>query len=399
MKYLDINEEKLTSLGGFWTAKEICQQPQAWLNTQAIIESNVNAIGSFLSPLIADPDLRIILTGAGTSAFAGGSIAPSLSQKLNRTVEAIATTDLVSNPSHYLRKEKATLIISFGRSGNSPESVTAVEIASQLVDNCYHLVVTCNESGLLFKHCLNNEKCLSILMPVETNDKSFAMTSSFTSMMFTALTVLTKNEGLAKNATLIGDSAQQVIADYNETLHAIANKKYSRVVFLGSGGLKALAEESALKLLELTDGQTVAMFDSPLGFRHGPKTIVNSDTLVVIYMSNDSYTRKYDLDLLAELRSDGEVAQVIAITTQKDASIDGDHIFINTKETLPDSLLIFPYIVCAQIYAFHHALALKNTPDTPSVSGTVNRVVQGVIIHPLNSHCSNYDSPVKLVNG
>lgn len=384
MKYLDINEEELTSLGGFWTAKEVCQQPKAWLNTQKVIENNVASINSFLSPLLADPDLRIIFTGAGTSAFAGGSIAPALSQKLNRTVEAIATTDIVSNPSQYLRKEKATLVISFGRSGNSPESVTAVEIASQLVDNCFHLVITCNESGQLFKHCQNDEKCLAILMPEETNDQSFAMTSSFTSMMFTALTVLTSNDGLAKNASLISHSAQQVITEYNQTLSAMANKKYSRVVFLGSGGLKALSEESALKLLELTDGQTVAMFDTPLGFRHGPKTIINNDTLVVIYMSNDSYTRKYDLDLLAELRNDGEVGQVIAITTQKDASIDGDHIFINTEESLADSLLIFPYIVCAQIYAFHHALALKNKPDTPSVSGTVNRVVQGVIIHPLD---------------
>lgn len=383
MKYLGISEQELTSLGGFWTAKEINQQPQSWLNTQGIIEENAVAIDNFLSPLLAKIDLRIILTGAGTSAFAGGSIAPTLSQKLGRNVEAIATTDLVSNPYQYLQKDKPTLVVSFARSGNSPESTSAVEIASSVVDNCFHLVITCNKTGKLFKHCENNSECLSILMPEETNDQSFAMTSSFTSMMFTALSVLTKNENLAKNTALIGKSAQQVITDYNDTLKSIAHKKYSRVVFLGSGGLKALAQESALKLLELTDGETVAVYDSPLGFRHGPKTIVNGDTLVVVYMSNDSYTRKYDLDLLAELRNDGEVGKVIAITTQKDASIVGEHILIDHDDLLTDSLLLFPYIVCAQIYAFHHALELKNKPDTPSVSGTVNRVVQGVILHPL----------------
>jgi tagatose-6-phosphate ketose/aldose isomerase len=384
MKYLDISEEKLTSAGGFWTAKEINQQPQAWLNTQAIIEKNAAVIDKFLSPLIAQEYLRIILTGAGTSAFAGGSIAPTLSEKLQRNVEAIATTDLVSNPLQYLQKSVPTLIVSFARSGNSPESLTAVEIATSVVDNCFHLVVTCNQDGLLFKHCKNNNECLALLMPEETNDVSFAMTSSFTSMMFTALIVLNKNEGLAQNAQLIATSAQQVITQYNDQLKTIAEKKHSRVVFLGSGGLKALAQESALKLLELTDGQTVAVHDSPLGFRHGPKTIVNGETLVVIYLSNDSYTRKYDLDLLAELRKDGEVGQVVAITTQEDESIQGDHILINHNDALTDSLLLFPYIVCAQIYAFHHALALKNKPDTPSVSGTVNRVVQGVIIHPLS---------------
>ena len=383
MKYLNISEESLTSSGAFWTAKEINQQPQAWLNTQAIIEKNVAEINDFLSPLIENKNLRIILTGAGTSAFAGGSIAPTLSQKLQRNVEAIATTDLVSNPSQYLQKSIPTLVVSFARSGNSPESVTAVEIASAVVDNCFHLVITCNQKGKLFQYCENNNKCLAILMPEETNDQSFAMTSSFTSMMFTALSVLTNNENLAKNTQLIGTSTQQVITQYNDQLKAMADKKYSRVVFLGSGGLKSLAQESALKLLELTDGQTVAVHDSPLGFRHGPKTIVNSDTLVVVYMSNDRYTRKYDLDLLAELRKDGEVGQVVAITTQKDESIQGDHILIDHNDALTDSLLLFPYIACAQIYAFHHALALNNKPDTPSVSGTVNRVVQGVIIHPL----------------
>jgi len=383
MKYLDINEKELTSLGGFWTAKEINQQPQSWLNTQAIIENNTIEINQFLTPLMAKDNLRIILTGAGTSAFAGGSIAPALSQKLNRSVEAIATTDLVSNPSQFLLQDKPTLIVSFARSGNSPESVSAVEIASALVDNCFHLVITCNDDGLIYKHCKNNSQCLAILMPKETNDISFAMTSSFTSMMLTALSVLTKNDNLAHNTQLISQSAQQVITDYNHALQTTAQKKHSRVVYLGSGGLKALAQESALKLLELTDGKTVAVHDSPLGFRHGPKTIVNSDTLVVIYMSNDKYTRKYDLDLLAELRNDGEVGQVIAITTQNDASIEGDHILINHDDKLTDDFLIFPYIVCAQIYAFHHALALSNKPDTPSVSGTVNRVVQGVIIHPI----------------
>ncbi len=384
MNYLNISEEELTTLGAVWTAKEINQQPQAWHNTQVIIEKNALEINNFLAPLIETKDLRIILTGAGTSAFAGGSIAPTLSEKLQRNVEAIATTELVSNPSQYLQKHIPTLIVSFARSGNSPESVTAVEIASTIVDNCFHLVITCNQTGKLFQHCENNDKCLAILMPKETNDISFAMTSSFTSMMFTALSVLTNNDDLAEHTQLISTSTQQVISQYNDLLKTIADKTHSRVVFLGSGGLKSLAQESALKLLELTDGKTVAVHDSPLGFRHGPKTIVNSDTLVIIYLSNDNYTRKYDLDLLAELRKDGEVGQVVAITTQSDDSIQGDHILIDHQDGLTDSLLLFPYIACAQIYAFHHALALKNKPDTPSVSGTVNRVVQGVIIHPLN---------------
>ena len=153
----------------------------------------------------------------------------------------------------------------------------------------------------------------------------------------------------------------------------------------GSNGFKALAREAALKLLELTDGQVIAAFDSPLGFRHGPKTIVTRDTLLFVFISNDPYTRRYDLDLLCELRSDarggpghrrhrpgarcGHAGRAPARAGSSLDAGDGD--------------LYFPYIVCAQLYAFHRSLSLGNKPDQPSNSGTVNRVVRGVTIHSL----------------
>lgn len=69
-------------------------------------------------------------------------------------------------------------------------------------------------------------------------------------------------------------------------------------------------------LPNLTDGRVVSIGESPLGFRHGPKTIVNGSTLVVTLLSNDAYTRQYDLDLLRELRSDGVAGRVVALTAR-----------------------------------------------------------------------------------
>lgn len=139
-----------------------------------------------------------------------------------------------------------------------------------------------------------------------------------------------------------------------------------------------------MKLLELTDGKVVAAFDSPLGFRHGPKTIVTGDTLLFVFISNDPYTRRYDLDLLRELRSDALAGRIIAVTAQvHDAVMQGEHLQVPHLTDAADGELYFPYIVFGQLYAFHRSLSLGNTPDQPSNSGTVSRVVRGVTIHSL----------------
>ena len=87
-------------------------------------------------------------------------------------------------------------------------------------------------------------------------------------------------------------------------LTSLVRAQFERVVYLGSNELKGLAREAALKMLELTDGRVIAIADYPLGFRHGPKTILNGSTLVVAFLSNDAHTRRYELDLLTELRRD-----------------------------------------------------------------------------------------------
>ena len=380
--YLGYAEHTLKDKGAYWTAKEIEQQPEAWLSAQGLLQQQAAAIEAFMQPLLRKPDLRIVFTGAGTSAFAGASIAPGLQQKLGKRVESIATTELVSNPQEYLQKDVPTLLVSFARSGNSPESVAAVSLAEKFIAECYQLVLTCNAEGELYRHCAKSKNSLALLMPPQTNDQSFAMTSSFSSMLLSAISIFSGITGFAKHVDVIASSASQLIATESARIQEISNKNFARVVYLGSSGFKGIAQESSLKLLELTAGKTVTAFDSPLGFRHGPKSIVNSDTLVVVYISNNEYMRKYDLDLLRELRKDAEAGQVIAVAARADEDVcDGDYLLIEGMADSPDAALLFPYVVVAQIYAFHHALRLGNTPDTPSASGTVNRVVKGVIIH------------------
>jgi tagatose-6-phosphate ketose/aldose isomerase len=159
-------------------------------------------------------------------------------------------------------------------------------------------------------------------------------------------------------------------------------RRFERVVYLGSNELRGLAREASLKLLELTDGRVVALFDSPLGFRHGPKTIVDADTLVVVLLSNDPHARRYDLDLLRELRNDGRAGRVLALSGRPEPELGADHLALPGVEDAAELALALPYIWFCQSFALLQSLALGLRPDTPSVSGTVNRVVRGVTIYP-----------------
>ncbi len=382
--YLQLDENSLNRAGALWTAREIAQQPASWRRTHDLLRQQTALIAGFLTPLLARPDLRIILTGAGSSAFIGECLAPLLLPQLNRRVEAIATTDLLSGPRQYFQQDVPTLLVSFARSGGSPESVAVVTLAEQMLRECHQLVITCNEQGALYQQCRERRNSLAILLPAETHDRGFAMTSSFTSMTLAATMAFHGAGDETRNVTLIARAAEDLLDQHNATLRELAAKNYLRVVYLGSNGFKGLAREAALKLLELTDGKVIAAFDSPLGFRHGPKTIVTGDTLLFVFISNDPYTRRYDLDLLRELRSDAQAGRIMAVTAQvHDAVKQGEYLHVRELADVADGYLYFPYIVCAQLYAFHRSLSLGNKPDLPSKSGTVNRVVRGVTIHSL----------------
>jgi tagatose-6-phosphate ketose/aldose isomerase len=386
MAHLQLDDAALTRAGAIWTAREIEQQPDSWQRTFEMIGERRSDVTAFLAPLLARTELRIILTGAGSSAFIGECLAPALANMLDRQVQAIPTTDLLSGPRQYLKPDVPTLLVSFGRSGGSPESVAVVDLAEHLLSECHQLVITCNEQGTLFQRCRGQRKYLALLMPPETHDQSFAMTSSFTSMMLAGWLAFGDGAVHAKIIARIAASAREILSQHNVTMRDLAARNYSRVVYLGSNGLKAIAREAALKLLELTDGQVVATHESSLGFRHGPKTIINAEALVVMFISNDAYTRRYDLDLLRELRTDARAGAVFAIGAQTGDEVSkGEFLHIPRLEGAQDCELAFAYVVCAQLYAFHRALRLDNSPDQPSASGTVSRVVSGVTLHALQS--------------
>lgn len=380
---LGFTEQQLEAAGAGWTAREIAQQPRMLERTHVLVASLHDELRAFVGELVDDPRARVILTGAGTSAYIGQCLAPLLDRHLAASVDAVPTTDIVSAPRLYLDPEQPLLLVSFGRSGNSPESLATVELAESLVRDVRHLVVTCNPAGGLARVPVAH--AMTVLLPEETHDTSFAMTSSFTCMMYATAAALLPAGTLDARIGPIAAATGQVIQESLPLLQALAEARHDRVVYLGSGLLQGLAREATLKLGELTNGAVVTCYDSPLGFRHGPKTFVTETTLVMVFVSNDAHARRYDHDLIDELRRDGCAARVIEISARPRAADDADTLAVAGMEGAEDLDLLYPYIAAAQSYALLHSLARGVTPDNPNPAGIVNRVVQGVQLYALDA--------------
>ncbi|WHZ04004.1 SIS domain-containing protein [Neobacillus sp. YX16] len=382
-----LSQEKLVPLGASITTAEIKQQPELWAETFALYTDKSREIEEFLFKLSTKYSrVRVIFTGAGTSAYVGDTVTPYLKEKVDENqweLLSIPTTTLVSNPYQFLKADMPTLLVSFARSGNSPESVAAVQLAGQIVTDLYQVTITCAKEGQLAKRTVGDEKNLLLLMPEKSNDQGFAMTGSYTCMALTALLVfdsllIEEKSTIVKTIQQMGESVIQ----REDVIQAMIDHDFDRIIYLGSGSLEGLAREAQLKILELTAGKVVTAFDSPLGFRHGPKSFVNEKSLVFVFVSNQPYTRQYDLDMLKEMQQDNMASYICAIGVDGETNFDGNTFgFDSETKFVPDAYLALPFVMIGQTVSLLASVKVGNTPDTPSPTGTVNRVVKGVTIY------------------
>lgn len=378
------SEEELKKLGAFHTASEIKKQPRLWMETFGVVENLQEKIQTFLKEKV-NKNTRIIFTGAGSSYYIGSTIYSQIGHLINARAESIATTDLVSNPMDIIEEDTQTVLVSFGRSGNSPESIGAFRLCQDNIKDITHLVITCNKDGDLAKLASKSDDNFVIILPEETNDLGFAMTSSFTCMFLTAL-LFFDIEHLQENkkiVDIIANQATVILEKQWMNVKLLTDSKPQRLVYLGSGCFKQLAKELALKNLELTNGKIATMQESILGFRHGPKTFIDDNTLIIALNSMDDYTNLFIYDLIKEINTDVGEHKIAAISYLEDNTLaDISDYYLNVGGTsIPEAYVCLNYVLYGQMIGLFNSIAIGNTPDTPNPLGTVNRVVKGVILH------------------
>lgn len=350
----------MTDLTRHATFREILAQPEIWRDWGARLP--VRDLRRWIAATGTD---EVWFCGAGTSAYIGDILAAGLEGQPGPRFRSVPTTDIVARPRAYLRGTPK-LIVSFGRSGNSTESIGLLNALDALASDWPRLNITCNAASALGK----DSKAKIIGLPEATHDQGFAMTSSFSTMLLTAAALFDTSLPATQTAgrfAALADSLHSLLPACTDA--AGTARRPQRAVFLGSGPLAFAAREAALKVMELAAGQIPALWDSTLGF-HGPKSFTTPETDLWLFRSAAPHTRAYDEDLLAELRTQFPASQVTAP---------------EIPQPFGDLWAAPLYVAIAQILAVTWSDALGLTVDDPFAGrGTLTRVVSGVKLHPVH---------------
>lgn len=371
-----------------FTESEIISQPELWLKLYHDYHSVKQLLKNYLNQLLDNNDIRIILTGAGSSAFIGDVLLGVFGSRFKNPVSAVPTTDLVTHPELYFNKHNKYLLVSFARSGNSPESSQAIILSEELSQSVSHLIITCNSQSELIE-AVSLKKKFVFLLPPESNDKGLAMTASFTSMLLAGLLIsrINNDEELDEQLNILYQYGNRILNIYLKDLQKASSLNFKRAVFLGSGLLKGIARESQLKLQELTDGKVICKYDSFMGFRHGPKAVMDEDTLIVYLFSNNQYANLYEIDLVAAIARSGKNLFSIGVMEEdiNATNVDLKIVLSENGKKMQEEFLTVVSVLPAQLLGFYKSINLGLKPDAPSESGMIHRVVQGVNIYPYNN--------------
>ena len=365
------------------TYKEILQQPRVWLKTLDYVRAHKQEIKEFTDKYLQE-GYEIVLTGAGTSAYIGDALEPALFSTDFKGAKALATTDIITSPEMFFDRGSKVLLVSFARSGNSPESVGAVKAVEKTAGKVAHIFITCNKDGQLAKTKGDNVLCL--LLPPETNDLSLAMTSSYSTMLLCCAMIANIGR-IDEDAPLIEEVAacvDKAMARYETAIQQLASRDFNRAIFLGSGPLKGVAEECRLKLQELTDGAVMCAYDSFLGFRHGPKAVVKSDSLLVYLVNPNPDVRRYELDLIRQVKANNTVKGTLVACFEKPALEEDCYdlcVELGISPEVPACYGCVAFAFVGQMLGLFKSIDKGLSPDSPSVSGNISRVVEGVTLY------------------
>jgi tagatose-6-phosphate ketose/aldose isomerase len=375
----DLEKEKL---GVTATAGEIAQQPRTWRGTRKIFEQHAQRLRTFLEaagvtgPLEQRP--TVVLIGAGTSDYVGKTLTLLLRSEWGCETQAIASTDLLTNMADYLVPGRRYLMISFSRSGDSPEGVSVLTQALERYPEIAHLVVTCNAGAMMAAVVSGRPRTYAVVLDDAVNDRGLAMTSSFSNMVVFGQCLAHAWSGAAYDAVFeaLVRAGEAFLSVADVTARELAEEKYDRVCVLGSGALTGVAKESALKVLEMTAGGVKTMAESVLGLRHGPMAALDKKTLLICLVSGDIRRQSYEADLLEEVGRKEIVAQRVVVGPGGSARLsECSERYLAISGGVPDLYRPPVDVIFGQLLGLYSSLAHGLKPDAPSPRGVISRVV------------------------
>jgi tagatose-6-phosphate ketose/aldose isomerase len=388
---LDLPEHEKSERGLVHTPQEIWQQPDTWGVTYQLCaqrRAELNDIlrragigrGSTSSP-------TVYLVGAGTSDYTGRALAPLLRARWGCDVWAVPSTTLLTEFEEFHREGREYFWISFSRSGESPEGVALLQRALDRNSHIRHLVITCNPQGPMAQLCSrHSDRAFALVLDEAVNDRGLAMTSSFTNMLLAGQCVAHLDDiaPFGETVSQMASAGREFLSAAAETAGEVTTLGCTRTCFVGSGALRAVADECALKVVELSAGKVTTLAETPLGLRHGPMSSVDGQTLFVAFLSSEARRRGYELDLLREIdrKRLGRVRLAVTVGGGRDVTELADYCLpIGCSVNFPDYFRPVLDVMLGQLLGLFASMRCGLKPDQPSPGGTITRVVQPIKLY------------------
>jgi len=228
--------------------------------------------------------------------------------------------------------------------------------------------------------CREAARSTVVVLDDAVNDRSLAMTSSFTNMVVfgQCLANAWSIEDYAVIMKRLAQAGREMLITAAKEAERAAQRGFARVCLVGSGALHGVAKESALKVLEMTAGQVKTMAETTLGLRHGPMAALDSDTLFICFVSDDKRRASYANDLLQEVGQKGVVGERIAVgpSSMKRDFESCCESYLSIEDDIADSYRPVLDVIFGQLLGLYFSVAHQLKPDAPSPGGVINRVVQ-----------------------
>lgn len=388
-KLLSLDETEKAERGLLYTPREIFQQPASWRKTYQIFKGRSSEINDFLEKggVKENSSVRpnVFFVGAGTSDYIGKSLKILFKQKWRCEVEAVPSTDLLTEIDDLILPDRDYLWVSFSRSGDSSEGVAVLESALSKYPKIKHFIITCNKNGRMAQDFNDSERVFCLTLDDEVNDRGLAMTGSFTNMIVAGHCLANYQDLTSYEDALesVSEAGEKFLNGVSEISRQLAEENYSKICFLGTGALQAAAVESALKVLELTAGKIYTFSETFLGLRHGPLSAIDKDTLVVGFLSGDARRRSYEIDLLSDIHGKQLAGKIVTICPSQKGRTDliSAQLMIDLDRQIPDFYRIPVDVIFGQLLGLFSSIAYGLKPDTPSPTGAISRVVEGVKVY------------------
>lgn len=225
---------------------------------------------------IAQSRRPLAIIGCGTSYNLALSVAAAANAAGTRAT-AVPGNEWLRRPQNYIPDWHEALVVALSRSGESTETVAAARMSRN--KGLDVVGITCDDRSSLAG--LATTLLYAPTDPVE----GIVMTTSASLMLLMGLNYV----GAPVDVGAAVTGARQ-LADAIDIEASSLIRNVRHLVYLGAGSAYGIAVEGGLKLQEMSQVFTQAYH--PLEYRHGPISLVDEGTLVIMLYSSDGVTEE-----------------------------------------------------------------------------------------------------------